>query len=404
MTKRLAQQLAEPVAEHLLAYRRYLHENPELSFQEVNTSRWVREKLMQWGIAILPGISGTSVVGVLDSGRPGPAIAFRADMDALPVQEQTGLPFASRTPNVMHACGHDGHTAILLAMAETLAQNRDRLRGKAVFLFQSSEEKLPGGAVQLVRDGALVGVDAVFGLHMQSGSADYETGKVVIKNDGPTFATVGMFLITVTGKGGHGGHPQNANNPIAAACTIASELMRLVQLTVDPRDSQVVSVNHFVSESGRAYNVIPETAEVGGNIRSLDDSVQEATVARIQRIVDNVCAALGCTGKFDYMPGYPCTRNDPQEADFAAAVVEELGYTFVHKKRSAMGGEDFSYYLQQVPGAYLEIGSIDPSRPETALRHHIGTFDFDERALRIGLECFLGIYLAKIAAWEQKQA
>jgi amidohydrolase len=365
----------EEVAAQAVAWRRHLHAHPELSFCEHQTARFVRETLESFGGIEIDCPTPTSVVARLRSGQPGPMLALRADLDALPIQEESGVAFASETEGVMHACGHDGHTAMLLAVARLLGVRRAELRGEVRFLFQHAEEVPPGGATELVAAGALDGVDAVLGGHLIS---TLEVGKVAVL-DGACTASVDTFSATIHGRGGHAAFPHKTVDPIAVSAQAISNLQHVVSRNTSPLDRIVVSVTRIAG--GTADNVIPETAEFGGTVRTYRQEVRELTRETIARLLDGVTAAHGATYELDYLEGPAPVVNDP---NLAAIVRQAAGADRVAESEPLMAGEDFSAYLRVAPGCFFFIGAGN----ERAFPHHHPRFTIDERALPVGIETF----------------
>jgi amidohydrolase len=362
-----------------IAWRRHLHAHPELSFQEAETSRYVEETLQSFDGLELSRPAPTSVVASLQGARPGKVLALRADMDALPIQEETGLEFASTRPGVMHACGHDGHTAMLLATARLLSMRRDELAGEVRFVFQHAEEKPPGGARQLVDAGVMDDVDLILGAHLASMK---DVGRVGCR-PGPIAAAADTFSAEIRGRGGHAAAPHRALDPVVVAAQVVTNLQQLVSRSVDPLASAVVSVTRF--HAGTADNIIPEAVELGGTVRTFDPAVRESLRAGLERVFRGVTDAHGATYTLDYVEGYAAVIND----EGAAALVEaaaraELGEDALMEAEPIMGGEDFSAYLEKAPGAFFWVGAGS----EDAVPHHHPRFTVDESALRPGIAVF----------------
>ncbi len=377
-----AKALAEEAGGRLTEYRRHFHKNPELSFQEVHTSRFIRERLAEAGIELMPGIRGNSVVGVLKGGKPGKTIAFRADIDALNMSEKnTDKPYCSTVPEVMHACGHDGHTAICLVLAEIMAAHREELAGTVRFLFQQGEERQPGGAVMLVEDGALKGVDYIMGLHV---SPTYPAG-VVAAREGPVSAAVDDFQLFIHGKGAHGARPHLSHDPIMCGVSIASELQQIVSRVSDPQDPLVITIGKFVG--GYARNIIPDDVELMATVRTYNPELRTLAEERIREVIDGICKIHHCTYELIYEHGYPALFTDRRGLKLAEEAALGLGCEF-RIDESSMGSEDFSYYLEVCDGCYFHIGSGD--KVERYL--HNPHYDMDEKCLETGLSCFLAMY------------
>jgi amidohydrolase len=365
----------DEVAAEAVAWRRRLHAQPELSFREHGTARFIRETLASFGGLEIESPTETSVVARLRGGRPGRTLALRADIDALPIQEQSGVEFSSCAEGVMHACGHDGHTAMLLAVARLLVADRAELSGEVRFLFQHAEELPPGGAAELVAARALEGVEAVLGCHLMS---TLELGKVAAL-DGACTAAADTFSVRIQGRGGHAAFPQQTVDPIAVAAQAVTNLQHIVARNASPLDSLVVSVTRITA--GSADNVIPETCEFGGTVRSYRLETRERTRESIARVLNGVTAAHGATYELDYVDGYAPVVNDPS---LAALVREAAGADRVVEIEPVMAGDDFSAYLSVAPGCFFFVGAGD----ERAFPHHHPRFTIDERALPVGIETF----------------
>lgn len=367
-----------------VAWRRHLHAHPELSFAEHETSTFLFELLGGLDGIELERPTETSVVAYLRTGRPGKTLALRADIDALPIQEETGLEFASQNPGVMHACGHDGHTAMLLATLNALHERRDELTGEVRFLFQHAEELLPGGARDLVEAGVLDGVDLIVGAHLFSLD---ELGKVGVLV-GPHTAAADIFAVEIRGKGGHGAAPHKAVDPVTAAAQVVTGLQHVVSRTVDPIERAVVSVTMI--HGGTAGNVIPEAVELDGTVRTFLPEVRAQVRDAMERLIHGIAEAHGATATFSYTEGYAPVVNDEQAAALVeAAVREELGDDAFFVPEPIMGGEDFSAYLQAAPGAFFIVGAGG----EDQFPHHHPRFDWDESAMRNGIAVFVRLAL-----------
>jgi amidohydrolase len=374
--------------EQAIAWRRHLHAHPELSFHEVETSRYVEEQLRAMDGLEVERPTATSVVARLRGSRPGKVLAMRADIDALPIQEESGLDFASTRPGVMHACGHDGHTAMLLAAAKTLAERREELAGEIRFIFQHAEEKLPGGAAELCEAGVLDGVDLVIGAHLASTE---EVGKIACP-PGAIAAAADTFSAEIRGKGGHAAAPHKTVDPIVVAAQVVTAVQTLASRSTDPIKSVVVSVTRF--HAGTADNIIPEAVELGGTVRTFDEKVRDETEAGLERIFRGVTQALGATFTLDYERGYAPVVNDEETAAMVeAAARKELGDDVIIHVDPIMGGEDFSAYLDRAKGAFFWVGAGH----EDAFEHHHPRFVVDERAFRAGIATFVRTALDYLA-------
>lgn len=384
--KQFVKDLVSSYEGKLLQIRHYLHENPELSFEEFKTAAYIRESLTRMGIQLQDGITGTSTVGILTGSEPGPCIAFRADIDALPVDEDNDLPYKSKNPGVMHACGHDTHTACLLVLAELLSSHKELVKGTVKFIFQAAEEKLPGGAMALCAEGAIKDADMVLGFHC---SSSYPLGTVTLSH-GASSAAIGIYEVTIHGKGGHGSSPHNAKNPVPVACMLGSALNQIFAEKKAPTETGVFTVSYI--NGGQYPNIITDTVTMGGNIRTLDNTLIKKAFEQVENISHGICEAYGLTCGVTTTLGYPATVNTPKYADAIAETAAALGYSSMEEPTS-LGGEDFAYYLMEKPGAYFHVGMADPERPITSTPHHNCNFQLDERGLRIALEMELALYL-----------
>jgi hippurate hydrolase len=362
-------------ADELIAIRRDIHAHPELGFEEFRTSELVATKLAEWGIEVHRNVGRTGVVGVLRKGNGQAAIGLRADMDALPIEEANGLPHASTRPGIMHACGHDGHTAMLLGAAKYLAES-GTFNGTVNFIFQPAEEGL-GGARAMLEDGLMdrFPMDSVFGIHTSPG---LPLGQFSIR-PGAMMAGGGFFDITVTGTGAHGAHPEDSADPVLAAATIAQALQSIVSRNVKPTDTAVVSLTWI--ESGAAYNVIPGTAVLRGTVRAYRREVIDLVESRMKRLAENIAASFGATAQVDFRYLFAPLVNDPREAElYADAAAALVGEANVDRNCPAiMASEDFSFMMEQRPGARINLGNGADSVPV-----HNAMFDFNDESLPLG--------------------
>jgi amidohydrolase len=378
-----ARSLAAAAQADATAWRRRLHSRPELSFHEHETARFVEETLESFGGLEVTRPTETSVLARLVTGRPGPVLALRADIDALPIVEETGLPFASEREGVMHACGHDGHTAGLLAVARTLAGVRDELHGEVLFVFQHAEELLPGGARDVVGAGVMEGVDFVVGCHLIS-ELDY--GLVAVPS-GPFMAAPDTFSIVIAGRGGHAAFPHKTVDPIAVAAEVVLALQQIVSRETDPNERVVVTVARI--SGGTADNIIPESVELGGTVRTFTVDARERTRRAIERVVAGVTQAHSATFRLEYVEGYLPVDNEPQlAARVRAAAARALGEDAVTEIPLIMGGDDFSAYQREAPGVYFMVGARSEEAGSTFPHHH-PRFTIDERGLENAIAVFL---------------
>ncbi len=373
---------AHAIAPEIIRLRREIHAHPELAFQEVRTAQLVAETLREiGGIDIRTGVGKTGVVGQLGTGD-GPTIGIRADMDALPIDEATGLPFASQQAGVMHACGHDAHTAILLGVAHLLKQEfaAGNLRGNVRFLFQPAEEAQDdeglSGAPRMINDGALDDVDHVIALHVDSA---LPVGKMTIRG-GTSSAAVDSFRGWITASGGHGAYPHLGTDPLWMLLPVMQALHGIVARRIDPIQPAIVSLG--VVRGGTASNVIPAEVYLEGTLRSFDPGVREQLIAEVERAFA-VARAVGGDYRLEIERGYPAGRNDPAVSDWIAETITDLiGADAIDRTRTGMGAEDFAYMTQKAPGAMFMLGAaIDDG---VSRGHHTPIFDIDERALPIG--------------------
>jgi amidohydrolase len=384
-------ELAPSLQEKMVERRRYLHQHPELSFQEHDTPRWVRDQLTELGIGVTEGVGGNGVVGRIRGTRPGPTVAFRADMDALPIQDEKEVPYKSKVPRVMHACGHDGHTTILLGLAEILQTNLDEVRGEVVLLFQHAEEQTPGGAVSMIKDGCLEGVEAIFGVHLWT---PLPTGQVGVCS-GPAMAATDHFEVQIVGQGGHGGFPHQTVDSIVVAAKAILDLQLLVSRYVDPLEPAVVSVGKL--SAGSSFNVIAERATFEGTVRTLSEEVRSLVEQKMEQIVKGVCEGTGASYDLKYQRGYPPLVNDAAQTDVVRRAIEGSDRCTLVEMKPIMGGEDFAYYLQKVPGCFFFVGAGNEDKGAVHPHHH-PRFDIDEDALSVGVEALLATYLQYTAA------
>ncbi|MGC1631930.1 MAG: amidohydrolase [Gelidibacter sp.] len=360
----------------VIKWRQHIHQNPELSYKEVNTSNYVADLLKSFGNIDIIRPTETSVIGILKGGKPGKTIAFRADMDALPVQEETGLPFSSKNDNISHACGHDAHTAMLLGTAKTLSTMKSQLKGTVYFLFQHAEEEAPGGALEIIKSGALKDVQAFFGMHVLP---NYPVGHIGILPVGAASTTSDGFNLTINGKGSHGSMPQLGVDPIVIGAEIVNALQTIVSRNVAPGEMAVVTVGKF--QSGEAPNVIPDKAELAASIRTISDPTRQLVEDRIRAIVENVTKAHGATFDLEYIKSYPAIQNDADlNAKAKASTVKVLGKENVFDAPRMTASEDFSYYNKIAPTCFMVLGVGE------GVANHNPKFNLDENALSNGVK------------------
>jgi amidohydrolase len=375
--------------DELIRYRRHFHAHPELSLVEFETAAFIERELRSGTFdAVRTGVGKTGVLATLRGGKPGPVTLLRADMDALPVPESNDVEYRSTRVGVMHACGHDGHMAILLSAARALSARRAEVPGTLVFCFQPGEEGLAGNRL-MIEDGALENphVDRTFALHLYSG---LDAGQIGIR-DGPFFASSDRFTIVLTGRGGHGAMPQAAIDPIVGAAQVVNALQTLASREIAPKDPVVVTVGSL--HAGTTFNVIPDRAELNGTVRAFDDGVRRSMPERMERIVRGVCEAMRLEFAFDYSWGYPPTVNDAGSNDVVRDVARAVAgpENVVDPHDIVMWSEDMAYMQQERPGAYFVVGVRGPQRGFEP--QHSPRYDIDERALEVGFEMMVGLAL-----------
>lgn len=344
--------LSEQLAPRLVEMRRELHRHPELSGQEVWTTDRLRTWLTEAGIAVLPLNLPTGLVAEVRGAKPGPTVAVRSDIDALPVQEETGLPYASEIPGRMHACGHDFHMAAVLGAALILQQIRDHLAGQVRFIFQPAEEEATG-ARAMIAAGALEGVQAIFGMHNKP---DLPSGHVAIKA-GPLMAATDTISITIEGKGGHAAIPNAGIDPVVAGSAVVMALQTIVSRNISPLDSAVITIGSF--QAGTTHNVIPPVARLMGTVRTFTPEVRERVRERMDRIVSDVASGYGCRATVSWLEGTPAVNNDPAMADLMRQAAARIDMP-VLEPIPTMGGEDFAEYQRRVPGCFVWMGTGCP--------------------------------------------
>ena len=366
---------AESLKETIIQWRRDFHRHPELGFQEVRTAGRVAEHLRALGIETITGVGKTGVVGLIEGSRPGPTALLRFDMDALPIQEETGLPFASENPGVMHACGHDGHTAIGMAAAQLLVETSDQWPGRVKLLFQPAEEGL-GGALATIEDGVLENPrpDASFALHLWS---QLPGGQVVVQS-GPLLAAADHFEITIRGRGGHGAQPHTTIDAILVAVQAANALYSIVGRNIPPLEAAVLSIGAF--HAGNAFNVIAEEATLSGTLRTFDADVRRTLIERMEAILAGVAQAHGATYQLTFYEHTPAVVNDPRMTEIAARAARRVvGEENIIQAKPIMAAEDMAEIMNRAAGCYIFLGAAPPNRASEP--HHSPRFDIDEAQL-----------------------
>ncbi|WP_433744407.1 M20 family metallopeptidase [Falsibacillus pallidus] len=375
----------EEMYSEMVEWRRHFHQHPELSFQEVETPKMIASLLESFGIEVRTGVGGRGVVGVIKGAKPGKTIALRADFDALPIQDEKDVPYKSTVPGVMHACGHDGHTATLLGAAKVLSRNRNELAGNVVLIHQHAEELAPGGAIAMIEDGCLDGVDYVFGTHLSSRAP---TGTYLYRK-GYTMAAADSFEIKIQGRGGHGASPHETVDALAIGCQLVNQLQYIVSRQVDPQKSAVLSVGSF--HAGQALNVIADSAVIQGTVRTFDEEVRKHMEKEIQTIANGLCSSYHAECDVVYSRGYPAVYNHEQETEMFKSVVEKtVDAKTIQEMPALMGGEDFAYYLKEKPGMFFFTGAQNEAIGASAPHHH-PKFDIDERGMVYAGKAFLSI-------------
>jgi amidohydrolase len=371
--------LPDKLLTDVVALRRDFHMHPELGFEEHRTAGIAADRLRKLGFEVHTGLAGTGVVGVMRGSRPGRTVMLRADMDALPLLEENAHSYRSTVDGKMHACGHDGHVAMLLGAAELIADGKDRLAGTVCLLFQPAEEG-HGGARVMVEEGVIerFGIERAYGLHLNT---KLPVGTLGFR-EGPFYASSDSIEIEVLGKGGHGSAPHDAVDPIYTAANFITSVQQIVSRHVDPIQPAVVTIASI--HGGTIHNVIPRTVRMLGTVRAFSDEVRNAMPERIERVLKSCCEAMGAKYEFNYLWRYPVTSNDADQTRYARALAERTaGDDKIVTADKLMGAEDFSFFAQRVPACFYSLGARGGD--ESAHPHHSSTFDIDERALPVGV-------------------
>jgi amidohydrolase len=373
---RRIREAADALAPHLVAIRRDIHAHPELAFEETRTAGIVAAELARLGIAHRTGLGGTGVLGVIEGARPGPTLAIRADMDALPIAEETGLPFASTVAGKMHACGHDIHTATLLGAAALLKDLAPMLAGRVLLVFQPAEEVLEGAAA-MIADGAAEGIDIALGFHNQPdlpvGSFGFARGACLAASD--------RFDLTIRGKSGHAAHPYAAVDPIVAASAFVAQVQTVVSREIKPIHPAVVTIGSI--QGGATYNIIPERVQLKGTVRTLHDEARDKAEAAIRRLADGLQTTMRVACSLDYQRKVPPLVNDDRALEPVLAAVRAQFGEVVREGEPSMGSEDFAEFAARAPSAHLRIGSGAPGRDD---RLHNANYQPDERCIPLGVQ------------------
>jgi amidohydrolase len=370
---------AQELFEYTRELRRDFHRHPELGFQEVRTASIVARELTELGLEVSSGIAETGVVALIEGAQPGPVVLLRFDMDALPIKEETGAEYASQNVGVMHACGHDGHTAVGLTIARLLHAHRQDLKGTVKLVFQPAEEGL-GGAPRMVAEGVLENPrpDVTLAMHVWN---EKPVGWIGV-TPGPAMAAAEKFKLLITGKGGHGAAPHLAVDPVLASAHVITALQSIVARNVAPLQTAVISVTTV--HGGEAFNVIPPQVEMQGTIRTFEPEVREMVLRRFQEVVEATAASLGCQAQIELEALTPAVINDAKAAALVQRLVPDvLPFADLDVSNRTMGSEDMAYMMREVPGCFVFVGSSNPEKGLDAPHHH-PRFDIDERALVYG--------------------
>ncbi|MEH7503725.1 amidohydrolase [Neobacillus drentensis] len=380
--------LVEEVQDEVIKWRRHFHENPELSFQEFETSKYVYEKLQSFENIEVSQVTPTSIMGRLVGSKPGKVLGLRADMDALPIKEETGLHFASKNNNVMHACGHDGHTAMLLGAVKVLSQLKEDINGEIRFFFQHAEELFPGGASEMVKEGVTEGIDGVIGLHLAS---QIPIGKFCVCY-GPVTAAADAFDILIQGKGGHGSEPNATVDPIAIGVQLVNGINQIISRKVDASHRAVISVTQF--HGGSANNIIPDRVTIGGTVRTFDSEIRKQIPIWLEKLTKGLTEANDASYQFDYQLGYSSVVNEENITSLVEqTIVETFGESNRVISQAIMAGEDFSAFSQAAPGCFVFLGAGNDKLEENFPHHH-PKFDVKEESLILGVTYYVQTALA----------
>lgn len=383
MIKEIGQSIDDSYAE-MVEIRRYLHQHPELSFKEYKTAAYIIDFYEKLNIPYESQVGGNGIIATLKGGKPGKTVALRADFDGLPIQDEKDVAYKSKNDGVMHACGHDGHTASLLVLAKVLQQYKEKLPGTIVFIHQHAEESLPGGAKSIVESGKLDHVDAVFGNHLW---ATVPLGEVQTKK-GPFMAGADKFEITIQGQGGHGAYPHETKDAVIIGTEVVSQLQTIISRKINPLKTAIISIGRF--EAGETFNIIADKAFLYGTVRYLNPEIQEQIMKEIDQVIKGVCLSYDVDYTLNYTKGYPPVINHLEETDCVLEASNKITeITSGYETETQMGGEDFAYYLMEKPGAFFFTGA---KKDGSNYPHHHPKFDIDEKALPIAAKVLLGVY------------
>ena len=372
------------IQKEIIDNRRYFHKHPELSFKEYNTSKAIAEKLEEMGIEVSTGIAQTGLTGLIRGGKPGKTIALRADMDALPIQETSDIEYKSVNDGVMHACGHDGHIAMLLGAAKAINQIKQKLNGNVKLIFQPAEEGL-AGALHMINEGVIADVDEIYGIHLWNYQ---KVGEIGVK-DGPIMAAADLFEIEIMGKGGHGATPHGTVDAVIVASHIVNSLQTIVSRNTNPLESTVVTVGMI--NGGYNFNIIADKVTLKGTTRSYTKENRELIKTKMNEIITGTEKIFNAKIQLKYKDGYPPTVNDKKCTKNVINAISKVIGGSSHAPYLSMGGEDFSYYLEKIPGCFFFVGSLPLDRKPLSIPHHCSHFDIDEKSLLIGSSMFVKI-------------
>lgn len=380
------EQQIENVMSEVFEWRRTLHRHPELSFEEHWTSQYIEDELKQMDGIAISRPTPTSVLGIIKGGHPGKKIGLRADIDGLPVnEERTDIDFVSEVPGKMHACGHDGHTSILLGAAKVLSQNKDQLHGEVYLIFQHAEELIPGGAQEMVATGIFDDLDFIYGQHLFT---PIPTGRIGIKN-GPITSNSDGFELVIQGSGGHASQPELTVDPVIIGTQIINQFQAIVSRITSPLDSVVISTTNF--HAGSAKNIIPDTAQLAGSVRTIDDDTRMLVKEKMEQAVKSICDMYGATYDFNFQFGYAAVVNNDEKTDEVREIAVEKFGDKVFEYPLAMGGEDFSAFSRLVPSTYAWIGAGNNEK-DMEYPHHHPKFGIDEDGFIDGVKMM--VYVA----------
>jgi len=372
------------IKKEIIDNRRYFHKYPELSFEEYNTSKTIEKKLLDMNIDIKSGIAKTGLIGSIKGKKKGKTIALRADMDALPIQETSNISYKSVNKGVMHACGHDGHIAMLLGAAKVINDQKNKMNGTVKLIFQPAEEGL-AGAKHMIDEGALDGVDEIYGIHLWNYQ---KVGEIGVK-DGPIMAAADIFEIQITGKGGHGATPHGTVDAIVVASQLINSLQTIVSRNTNPIESTVITIGMI--NGGYNFNVIADRVILKGTTRAYTSKNRNLIKSRMKEMIAGTEKMFGAKIKLNYKNGYPPTINDKKCSENVLNAVSKVINKKSFEPYLSMGGEDFSYYLEKIPGCFFFIGSSPKDKKPLSIPHHCSHFDIDEDSLLIGASSFVRI-------------